>query len=90
DWRGILLFSTVIHPISSERIHKTVDIYYDHLLPIMKQGRLITGGDLIRDFELKEGKEVGMLLEQIEKRQFYGEIRTREEAIQFVEDIMRK
>lgn len=90
DWWGILLFSSAIHPISSERIHKTVAIYYNHLLPILKQGRLITGEDLIRDFGLKEGKEIGMLLEQIEKRQFYGEIRTRKEAIKIVEDLLRK
>ena len=90
DWWGILLFSTVIHPISYERIHKIVDIYYNHLLPIQKQGRLLTGEDLIRNFDLKEGKEIGMLLEQVEKRQFYGEIRTREEAIQIVENMMRK
>ena len=90
DWRSILLFSTVIHPISYEKIHKIVDIYYNHLLPILKQGRLLTGKDLIRDFDLKEGKEIGILLKQVEKRQFYGEIRTREEAIQTVADLMRK
>lgn len=90
DWWGILLFSTVIHPISYERINKTVDIYYNHLLPILKQGRLLTGEDLIRNFGLKEGKEIGILLEQVEKRQFYGEIRTRDEAMQIVENMMCK
>ncbi len=89
DLWGILLFSTVNHPISSERIRKVVDIYYNHLLPILKHGRLITGKDLILHFGLKEGKKIGMLLEQVEKRQFYGEIRTREEAIKFVEDLIR-
>ena len=90
DWWGILLFSTVIQPISSERIRGIVNIYYNHLLPILKHGRLITGKDLILHYGLKAGKEIGMLLEQVEKRQFYGEIRTRDEAIKFVEDQMRK
>ena len=90
DWWGILLFSTVIQPISSERIRGVVDIYHNHLLSILKHGRLITGKDLILHFGLKAGKEIGTLLEQVEKRQFYGEIRTREEAIKFVEDLMRK
>ncbi len=90
DWWGILLFSMAIHPISYEKIHKIVNIYYNHILPILKQGKFLTGEDLIRDFKLKEGKEIGMLLEQIEKRQFYGEIRTRKEAIKIVEDLLRK
>lgn len=90
NWWGILLFSTVIQPISSERLRGIVETYYNHLLPILKHGRLITGKDLKLRFGLKEGKEIGMLLEQVEKRQFYGEIRTREEAIKFVEDLMRK
>ena len=90
DLWGILLFSEVIHPISSEKIRMIVDIYYNHLLPILKQGRLITGEDLMRDFGLKEGKEIGVLLKHVEKRQFYGEIRTREEAIKIVQDMMRK
>ena len=90
DWWGVLLFSTVIQPISSERIRGIVDIYYNHLLPILKHGRLITGKDLILHYGLKAGKEIGMLLEQVEKRQFYGEIRTREDAIKIVEDLIRK
>ena len=90
DWWGILLFSTVIQPISSERIRGIVDIYYNHLLPILKHGRLITGKDLILHYGLKAGKEIGMLLEKVEKRQFYGEICTREDAIKIVEDLIRK
>ena len=90
DWWGILLFSTVIQSISCERIREVVDIYHNHFLPIMKQGRLITGKDLKLHFGMKEGKEIGMMLEQVEKRQFYGEIRTREEVIKFVQDLMRK
>ncbi len=90
DWWGILLFSTVIQPISCERIREVVDIYHNHFLPILKQGRLITGKDLKLHFGMKEGKEIGMMLEQVEKRQFYGEIRTREEAIKLVEGLMHK
>ncbi|MCY4404079.1 MAG: hypothetical protein OXD54_16060 [Candidatus Poribacteria bacterium] len=80
DWLGVLLFSAVIHSIPTSVLKQVADTYYQHLLPILKQGRLITGEDLIREFKLKEGREIGVLLKQIEERQHYGEIRTREEA----------
>ena len=80
DWLGALLFASALHGITDARTSQIVNIYYQHFLPILKQGRLITGEDLIRRFNLKEGREIGILLKQIEERQFDGEIRTREEA----------
>ena len=80
DWLGVLLFASALHGITDARISRIVDTYYQHFLPILKQGRLITGEDLIHRFNLKEGREIGILLKQIEERQFDGEIRTREEA----------
>ncbi len=90
DWWGVLLFSAAKHPISAQVLTQIVDTYYEHLLPILKQGRLITGEDLIQEFQLKEGREIGMLLKQIEERQFNGEIRTRAEALAAVEALLRK
>ena len=80
DWLGALLFASALHGITDARISQIVDTYYQHFLPILKQGRLITGEDLIHRFKLKEGRDIGILLKQIEERQFDGEIRTREEA----------
>ena len=80
DWLGALLFASALHGITDARTSQIVDTYYQHFLPILKQGRLITGEDLIRRFNLKEGRDIGILLKQIEERQFDGEIRTREEA----------
>ena len=80
DWLGALLFSSALHGITDARTSQIVDTYYQHFLPILKEGRLITGEDLIHRFKLKEGREIGILLKQIEERQFDGEIRTREEA----------
>ena len=90
DWWGVLLYSAAILPIPLGVLSKIVDTYYGHFLPILKQGSLITGKDLIRKFQLKEGKEIGALLKQIEERQFYGEIRTRVEAFAAVEALIRK
>lgn len=86
----VLMFSTVIHPIHAEKLRMIVDIYYNHFLPILKQGRFITGADLIREFGLKEGKGIGVLLGEIEKRRFYGEIASRDEAIMVVKDLVGK
>ena len=80
DWLGALLFASALHGIADARTSQIVNTYYQHFLPILKQGRLITGEDLIHRFNLKEGREIGILLKQIEERQFDGEIRTREEA----------
>ena len=88
DWLGVLLFASALHGITDARTSQIVDTYYQHFLPILKQGRLITGEDLIRRFNLKEGREIGILLKQIEERQFDGEIRTREEAFAIAEGLI--
>ncbi len=88
DWWGVLLFSAALHKLTDSLINQIVTIYYQDFLPILKQGRLITGEDLIRIFNLKEGKEIGMLLKQLEERQFDGELRTREEAIAAAEALI--
>ena len=80
DWWGVLLYAAASHPINSEVLKQITDTYYEHVLPIQEGGRLITGDDLMQMFDLKEGKQIGNLLKQIEERQFNGEIRTREEA----------
>ena len=84
DWWGVLLYAAVLHPIDPVLFKQIADTYYEHVLPIRKQGRLVTGDDLIKKFKLKEGEQVGRLLKEIEKRQFEGEIRTRAEALDTV------
>ena len=90
DWWGILLYSAASSPIDSAILKRIAATYYEHILPIHRQGRLITGNDLIREFHLKEGKQIGDLLKAIEDRQFDGEIRTREEAFAAVAALIQK
>lgn len=90
DWWGILLYAAVSYPIDSVILKQIADTYYEHILPIYKQGRLITGNDLIQEFHLKEGTQIGDLLKEIEDRQFDGEIRTREEALAVVATLIQK
>ena len=84
DWWGVLLYAAASHPIHPPLLKQIANTYYEHILPISKRGRLITGDDLIKHFDLKEGKQIGRLLKEIEERQFDGEIRTREEALDAV------
>lgn len=81
DWWGVLLYAAASHPMDPMSLKQIADTYYEHILPIRKQGRLITGDDLIKHFDLKEGWQIGRLLKVIEERQFDGDIRTREEAL---------
>ena len=90
DWWGILLYSAASFPINSAILKQIADTYYEHILPIYKQGRLITGNDLIQAFHLKEGEQIGDLLKEIEALQFDGEIRTREEAFAAVAALIQK
>lgn len=88
DWMGVILFSKALQVLSPESIEQITDTYYDHFLPVLEQGRLISGQDLIQTFNLKEGKEIGELLKQIEEIQYYGEIKTREEALDVVAELI--
>ena len=90
DWWGTLLYSAVLYPMDSALLKQVADTYYEHVLPICKQGRLITGNDLIQTFHLKEGEQIGNLLKEIEERQFNGEIRNREEAFAAVAALIQK
>lgn len=90
DWWGILLYSGAVYPMDSAILKQIADTYYEYILPICKQGRLITGDDLIQEFHLKEGTQIGALLKEIEDRQFDGEIRTRAEALTAVAVLIRK
>lgn len=90
DLWGVLLFSAAIKPSITHQFNRILDTYYNHFLPIIKQGRLITGKDIISRFRLKEGKQVGDILKAIEDKQFYGEIKTRAEAFAIVETLINK
>ncbi len=90
DWCGVLLYAAALYTIDSAILKQVADTYYKYILPIFKQGKLITGNDLIQTFCLKEGKQIGNLLKEIEDRQFAGEIRTREEAFAAVAALIRQ
>jgi hypothetical protein len=44
---------------------------------------LVDGRDLMQEFQLKQGPEIGRLLRLIQEAQATGEVQTREQALQF-------
>lgn len=90
DLWGVLLFTAAINPVLTHQFKRILDTYYNHFLPIIKQGRLITGKDIISEFQLKGGKQVGTILKVVEDKQFYGEIKTRAEALAVVETLINE
>ena len=90
DWCGVMLYAAALYTIDSAILKRVAGTYYEHILPILNQGKLITGDDLIQTFRLKEGKQIGGLLKEIEDRRFAGEIRTREEAFAAVAALIRQ
>ena len=87
---GVLMFSRAVNPYLTHQFKRIVDTYFNQFLPILKQGRLITGKDIINKFQLIEGKEVGEILKLIEDKQFYGEIKTQAEAFAIVETLIHE
>ena len=90
DWWGILLYTAAAHQTDPELLKQIADTYYRQVLPVHEAGKLITGNELIKDFNLKEGEHIGRLLREVEKRQFYGEIRTREEAFAVIAALLER
>ncbi len=95
DWLGILLISyanirssekdtgwTNAHPIVEAALKQIADFYYNEFAPIIEQGRLITGDDILQAFGTVSGLKIGRILQHIEDLQFEGEIQTPEEALE--------
>lgn len=56
------------------------------LKPVVSGPKLLTGHDLIDTFKLTSGPEIGLLLEEVEAAAVEGRIRTRDEALAWVEE----
>jgi poly(A) polymerase len=61
------------------------DVYRHRILPVLKGPRLVTGDDLQMIFHLTPGPRFKTLLDALELAQVEGHIRSRAEALQWVE-----
>lgn len=71
-----------------ELIRSMLKFRAESLIPAQKKPRLLTGHDLISEFGLTPGKQIGELLSKVEDEQVEGNIETREEALRFVERVL--
>jgi len=66
-----------------EHIQYIIDVHNKQESEMMPL-RLVTGEDLMDEFKLAPGKEIGRLLDMVREAQAAGEIHTREEALQYI------
>ncbi|MFA5078148.1 MAG: HD domain-containing protein [Dehalococcoidia bacterium] len=67
----------------TEQVRYIIDVHNkqeSEILPV----RLLTGDDLIQEFRMHPGKDIGRLLRMVREAQAAGEISTREDALQYV------
>ena len=59
--------------------------WWEHQGTIVSPALLLNGNDLQAQFDLKPGKKIGWLLEELGEAQASGKINTKEEAIEFIQ-----
>jgi hypothetical protein len=62
--------------------------YYERHTEVISPPKLISGDDLMETFGLEEGPRLGELLEAVREAQAIGEIRTRQEALDYVKRVL--
>jgi len=62
--------------------------YYERHQKVISPPKLISGHDLMEEFGLEEGPRIGALLEAVREAQAEGEVRTKEEALALVEELL--
>jgi tRNA nucleotidyltransferase/poly(A) polymerase len=62
--------------------------YYERHTEVISPPKLISGDDLMEAFGLDEGPRLGELLEAVREAQAAGEIRTRQEALDYVQVLL--
>jgi len=65
-------------------VNNIFNAYFIHYDKMVVPTKLINGNDILNKFNLKPGKEIGALLEQVAEAQVRGEINTKEDAETFI------
>ena len=64
--------------------------YFEHREVVVDPPALITGQDLLNQFHLQPGPQIGEILEHIREAQAVGEIKTTEEALQWIKRLLHQ
>jgi poly(A) polymerase len=71
-------------------VRRLLDFYFDEYVPKEKLPRLLTGRDLLDEFSLSPGPELGEMLDALQDAQTSGQIQTRDAARAFVRKRLRE
>lgn len=89
------LIATYEETLSTERwktainsIDMILDGWFNHYDDVVSPGRLITGDDLISEFRIHPGQEIGQILEKIKEEQAAGLISTKKVAIDYAKKMI--
>jgi tRNA nucleotidyltransferase/poly(A) polymerase len=63
-----------------------LEAWYERPAELVRPPVLINGDDLIDEFKMKPGREIGNILEAVRENQVAGKIASREEALAFAQD----
>ncbi|MFQ5808535.1 MAG: HD domain-containing protein [Armatimonadota bacterium] len=74
----------------TELVSRLLDFYFDEYVPKEKLPRLLTGRDVLDEFSLSPGPELGEMLDALQDAQMADQVRTREEALDFVRERLRR
>ena len=85
-WGAALVHERWAHLV--EVITLLLTHWYEQHEQTIAPPKLISGRDLIERFGLEEGPRIGELLEAVREAQVMGQVRTREEALAWVERIL--
>jgi len=77
QWKGDVKFASAL-----------LRDYYERYTEVISPPKLISGDDLMETFGLEEGPRLGELLEAVREAQAIGEIRTRQEALDYVKRVL--
>lgn len=73
-----------------EIAHTFLENYWEKREEIISPPRLLDGYDLIKELNLEPGRIIGQLLDAIREEQAVGNIQTREQALEFAREELKK
>lgn len=74
-----------------KELYKIIEAYYkEDILPVVDGEKLLTGKDLIATFKLPSGPFIGEVLRALQDAQVEGDISTRQEALAWTEEYIKK
>ena len=67
-------------------VNNIMDAYFNHYEEVVSPPKIVNGKDIIKRFDLKPGKTIGLLIEQVVEAQVEGLIHTEEDALRYIGD----